>query len=171
MRQPCLPSGAERPVSDGEKRCRKCNEWKPLSDFTERRDKQGAYSPACRACDGAKKRSQANRWQTTQRESAVKASKVMKRSPALQAYDTEFQKAKPIVKARSKGVCEAKTDVCSRTAVHVHHRKLRSQGGSNSLVNLIDVCFACHDWIHLNPAISYERGWLLHSTDEETPLR
>jgi hypothetical protein len=95
----------------------------------------------------------------------------MKRSPALRTYEAEFQKAKVGVKARSKGLCEAKTDVCTQMAVHVHHRKLRSQGGSNSLVNLIDVCFACHDWIHLNPAISYERGLLLHGTDEETPLR
>jgi hypothetical protein len=154
-----------------EKRCRKCNIWKSVADFTERRDRPGTYSPACRACDGAKKRSQANRWQTTQRESALKATKVMKRSPTLQAYETEFHKVKPIVKARSKGVCEAKTEVCERAAVHVHHRKLRSQGGSNDPVNLIDVCFACHNWIHLHPAISYEQGWLLHSTDEETPLR
>jgi hypothetical protein len=65
----------------GEKRCRKCNDWKPVEDFTERRDKPGTYSPRCRACDGEKTRTQANRWQTTQRDAAVKASKVMERKP------------------------------------------------------------------------------------------
>ena len=154
-----------------EKRCRKCNEWKPVEDFTERRDKPGAYSPACKACDKAKKAGQQQRSRERQRErQASQPSKVMKRSPALQAYEADFQKMKPIIKARSKGVCEARTGVCTRRAVHVHHRKLRSQGGSNSPDNLIDVCFDCHDWIHLNPAASYEKGWLLHSTDDKTPL-
>lgn len=155
-----------------EKRCRKCNEWKPLSEFTERRDKPGAYSPACRACDKAKRQVQQDKARERARErQAAKPPKVAKKSASLRAYEAEFQMVKAVVKARSKGVCEAGTPVCTRVAVHVHHRKLRSQGGSNYPDNLLDLCFSCHDWIHLHPAASYEQGWLLHSTDDEEPLR
>ena len=28
--------------------------------------------------------------------------------------------------------------------------------------NLLDVCHACHGWIHNHPAISYEHGWMKH---------
>lgn len=53
---------------------------------------------------------------------------------------------------------------------HVHHRKLRSQGGTNDLVNLLDVCTACHGTIHANPADSYENGLLIRSWAPETEL-
>lgn len=46
-------------------------------------------------------------------------------------------------------------------AVHVHHRKLRSQGGENSADNLLHVSFRCHDRIHANPEESYVRGLLV----------
>lgn len=47
--------------------------------------------------------------------------------------------------------------------IHRHHRKLRSQGGTDEPVNLLDVTLNLHDWIHRNPAISYARGWLVKS--------
>jgi 5-methylcytosine-specific restriction endonuclease McrA len=85
------------------------------------------------------------------------------------AYDEEFAEAKVLVKERSKGVCEAATFVlynlhrtpetaealqifldvpCGFHAVHVHHRKYRSRGGSNNLTNLNDLCEAHHSWAH-----------------------
>lgn len=161
-----------------EKRCRKCNEWKPLTEFTERRDKPGAYSPACRACDGAKKSKQAERWSNTQRSSAVKAANKPKPKPdfskkpkAPNAYELEFRKMRPAIEKRSKGQCEARTEVCAGAGVQVHHRKLRSQGGTNAEINLIHVCFPCHEWIHAHPKTSYERGWLIRSSDDETPYK
>lgn len=60
--------------------------------------------------------------------------------------------------------CEAGTRVCVGRAVHLHHRRLRSQGGGNEPENLLAVCAPCHDHIHRNPAESYERGWLLRRT-------
>lgn len=52
----------------------------------------------------------------------------------------------------------------------VHHRKLRSQGGEDSLTNLIALCHACHNLatnsVHLNPGKSYDKGLLVHSWDD-----
>lgn len=62
-------------------------------------------------------------------------------------------------------LCQAQTKDCTGRAVHMHHRKRRSQGGTNDPTNLIAVCVACHSYIHNHPAISYERGWLVHSWD------
>lgn len=62
------------------------------------------------------------------------------------------------VHARSGGCCE----VCGGRAEHIHHRRLRSQGGRHELVNLLDVCFACHAAIHANPERSYALGLLVH---------
>lgn len=47
-----------------------------------------------------------------------------------------------------------------------HHRKLRRQASKaekHTASNLIDVCEACHEWIHANPALAYEHGYLVHS--------
>lgn len=62
------------------------------------------------------------------------------------------------VAARSGGVCELG---CGARAVHVHHRKLRSQGGRHELGNLLHVCHAHHESAHANPARSYALGWLV----------
>lgn len=86
-------------------------------------------------------------------------------------YDTEFKAMRPLVRLRSRGRCEAEvSDRCSGVATHVHHRKLRSQGGTNDLANLLDVCLWCHSAIHSNPERSYAAGLLLRSTAAEVAL-
>lgn len=65
------------------------------------------------------------------------------------------------------GWCEVRIDdACSGRAEHRHHRKMRSQGGSDDPSNLLAVCWACHRWIHDHPSVSYGRGWLVRSWDE-----
>ena len=60
--------------------------------------------------------------------------------------------------------------------VAVHHRKLRSQGGTDSLANLIGLHSSCHNIapksVHQNPALAYERGWMVRSwgDPEKWPL-
>ena len=61
--------------------------------------------------------------------------------------------------------CNAQTPVCIGRVDHQHHRKLRSQGGTNDPDNVIGVCAPCHHHIHHNPAESYARGLLVHSWD------
>ncbi len=63
---------------------------------------------------------------------------------------------------RSGGFCElAAHDQSAHQGHDPHHRKLRSKGGKDELVNLIWVCRAHHDAIHLSPALAYEKGWLV----------
>lgn len=164
-------------MSDREKRCRKCNEWKPLSDFTERRDKPGAYSPACRACDGAKKRSQANRWQATQRESAVKASKVMKRTPLKPVSDHRREVNTERKRLMVERFGDPKTWECRFFEyappnvglpkcfgpIHGHELLSRAKAGrtDENLLNMdgiITLCDFHNGWIEDNPALAKQYG-------------
>lgn len=57
-------------------------------------------------------------------------------------------------------ICEARTPDCDCRVIHRHHVLLRAHGGHKGPT--LDVCLGCHLFIHANPAISYERGWLMH---------
>ncbi len=75
------------------------------------------------------------------------------------------------VLCRAGSMCEADTPACTIGATMAHHRKLRSQGGSNDPDNGLAVCAPCHRWIHDHPAEAYAQGWMLRATDPETPYR
>ena len=62
--------------------------------------------------------------------------------------------------------CEIRAPVCSGPVVDRHHRKLRKHRGCDCRENTLDACDPCHDYVHLNPAVAYEHGWLLHSWDD-----
>ena len=67
-----------------------------------------------------------------------------------------------IVLDRAKGYCER----CGKSAdLALHHRKLKSRGGKDEVVNLVAVCVFCHtlgtNSIHLNPKKSTEEGWMV----------
>ena len=52
--------------------------------------------------------------------------------------------------------------------LHVHHRRRRSQGGTDSLDNLVTLCQTAHDHVHGNPSESYQSGLLARSTTVAT---
>lgn len=52
---------------------------------------------------------------------------------------------------------------CDGRAVLFHHVLRRSKQGKGTADNGLHLCNPCHLWIHANPAISYERGWLARS--------
>jgi hypothetical protein len=71
------------------------------------------------------------------------------------------------VLARDAG-CRASrlvADVRCWGPVDPHHVLRRSQGGPDTVDNLIAVCRAHHDWIHQHPARSYDLGLLRRSGD------
>jgi 5-methylcytosine-specific restriction endonuclease McrA len=76
-------------------------------------------------------------------------------------------KVRAEVLERSKGLCEIphgpRIGRFPHRADHLHHILMRSQGGQHTPENLIAVCWEWHAYIHANPAISYEQGWLRRS--------
>ena len=61
--------------------------------------------------------------------------------------------------------CEVRAIGCHSLSAHAHHRKRRSQGGTDEPDNLLAVCASCHDRIHAFPEWAYANGWLVHSWD------
>lgn len=76
--------------------------------------------------------------------------------------EANWAKARRDAMHRSGGRCHASiAQTCSGHAEHVHHMKLRSQGGTNELSNLLVCCFSCHEWIHRNPEEAAKKGFLI----------
>jgi hypothetical protein len=74
-----------------------------------------------------------------------------------------------IVTDRANGYCE----VCGapeKPSMALHHRKLKSRGGKDSVSNLIWVHHGCHNLdtksIHLNPSYAEDKGWMCPSWRE-----
>jgi len=65
------------------------------------------------------------------------------------------------VKTRANGSCEARTPRCVGGVDHLHHKILRSQGGKHTVENLLAVCMPCHTFIHNNPQVSVDNGWIV----------
>lgn len=84
-------------------------------------------------------------------------------------YETEFKRWRARIRRRSGGRCEGRVlDVCIGKAQHVHHRKLRGQGGQNDEATLIDLCEPCHRWAHANPVAARERRLIVPSWADVT---
>ncbi len=84
------------------------------------------------------------------------------------AFTTLDKAVAEAVIARAGGYCDRCGEVL--TGYHLHHRKMKSQGGPDTVTNLMVVSPACHAWIHANPRESYTRGWLIKGWAEPEPL-
>jgi hypothetical protein len=80
----------------------------------------------------------------------MKSSRLNPVSKKRRGYQAEYRAQTLLVKERSGGRCEIRqAHDCDGIATDSpHHRKFRSQGGSNSVDNLLDVCWTGHAWIH-----------------------
>lgn len=71
---------------------------------------------------------------------------------------------------RSMQCCE----VCGRpNPTDPHHRKRKSQGGLDTLANLLDLCRDCHHDVHHEPKRARRYGYLLprNAEPEHVPVR
>ena len=77
-----------------------------------------------------------------------------------------------IVTERSDGHCEIMNPDagCTGYREHLHHRKLRSQGGEHTVENLTGICHRCHYWLHAHPAIAYANGWLVKGAKDPAKI-
>lgn len=67
--------------------------------------------------------------------------------------------ARPVVHARSGGMCER----CGAArATDVHHRQLRRHG-DHKPANLVDLCRTCHNWAHGHPKDAQALGFIVPS--------
>jgi hypothetical protein len=87
----------------------------------------------------------------------------------LLSGDTVDKKIVKIVLERAKGYCE----VCGWDLGEdyaLHHRKLKSRGGKDSVSNLMAVHHKCHnlgtDSIHFNPERATEKGYMVSAWSE-----
>ena len=76
--------------------------------------------------------------------------------------DANYPSSRKIIYRRSEGMCEAQAIwACERSGHQVHHIAGRGGRDPHNPANLLLVCAPCHAHIHHNPALSYERGWMV----------
>ena len=76
--------------------------------------------------------------------------------------DTIPLKVRTLVKDRDYGLCVH----CSRPADHIHHRRLKGDGGdtgphTDCPCNLVCVCWLCHSWAHAERTESEPEGLII----------
>lgn len=76
------------------------------------------------------------------------------------------KKVRQAVIDRSGGICDLCGCHYTVATQHVHHRKLRSRGGDDSMANLVAVCWSCHFSIHQSPAQATAWGFMVASWDD-----
>lgn len=72
--------------------------------------------------------------------------------------------ARRFAAGRANGKCEVRAPGCFVRGTQAHHILMRSQGGEDDPANLLWCCSNCHGYVHANPAVSYEHGWLKRRT-------
>lgn len=83
------------------------------------------------------------------------------RRPKMREKTALWARSRAWAASRADGSCEARChNECEGRGAQAHHIQRRSQGGSDGAENLLWVCHLCHQWIHDNPAVSFEKGWL-----------
>ena len=78
----------------------------------------------------------------------------------------EYDKLRKQVYEESNGRCEVNaTWSCSGRCEQVHHKQGRIGDRMLDRSKVVGICHNCHDFIGRNPALAYDRGWLLKRND------
>lgn len=120
-----------------------------------------------------KRREAAARWEAKRRRARFQNRNTLrtKRRPAAmspQRREDEQRRrsAYAIVARRAAGRCEIGTVECTGSHDETHHRLPRSASSVRNEKRhdpelLLAACTDCHEWVEVNRAESYERGWLV----------
>ena len=77
-----------------------------------------------------------------------------------------YDKARVEVYERSGGSCEIRaTWSCSGKCEQVHHKQGRIGDRMLDTSKMVGICHNCHEFIGRNPALAYDRGWMLRRND------
>ena len=88
----------------------------------------------------------------------------MKRTPLTRKTPLKAKPSRRLSPERPLAVwCELRLDGCLGVAAQRHERLRRSHGGTGNPGNTLDLCSACHGFVHANPALAYEQGWMVRS--------
>jgi hypothetical protein len=80
----------------------------------------------------------------------------------------EYDKLRQVVYERANGRCEINaTWSCSGRCEQVHHKQGRSGDRMLDLDKMVGICHNCHEFIGRNPALAYDRGWMLRRVVRE----
>ena len=91
----------------------------------------------------------------------MRRSPVRRQSARRRRRDATYPAARKQVFSRAEGMCEAQAIwACERSGHQVHHIAGRGGRDPHNPEGLLLVCAPCHAYIHANPQLSYERGWL-----------
>lgn len=78
-----------------------------------------------------------------------------------------------LVKSRAAGYCEY-CDSPAEESMALHHRKLKSRGGKDTVANLVLLHHGCHNLktnsIHLKPGMAEKRGYMVGSWQDPTEV-
>ena len=84
--------------------------------------------------------------------------------PRNRATAEAYAQLRVTVHARAGGRCERCGTPVGVHDMEAHHRKLRSQGGRDELVNLVALCSDCHHTqVHAHPERARGEGWIVRS--------
>ena len=74
----------------------------------------------------------------------------------------------PLIRSRDNDRC---VRCGTADSLHVHHRRLRSQGGADTWANQITLCTRCHNWAHHNVRLAHDDGLILWAGESPEDTR
>lgn len=88
----------------------------------------------------------------------MKRSPLRRRTPLRRSVKGRARPKEPMA-----AWCEIHLAGCYGIPTDRHHKLPRSHGGRDDRGSTMDLCRYCHRYVHANPALAYEHGWLIRS--------
>jgi hypothetical protein len=98
----------------------------------------------------------------------LRRSRIAPESRKGAARRRDYDKVRKAVYERSGGRCEVNaTWSCSGQCEQVHHKQGRIGDRLTDIDKMVGICHNCHEFIGRNPALAYDRGWMLRRNTDD----